>query len=178
VKLGVDAAGKPVYIPFKNLLPMVDPSDLVIGGWDICSQPLSKAMHNSRVLDYGLQQQLAPHMDNLVPLPGIHFGDFIAANQAERADNTIAGDKQTILETIRSDIRKFKEANQLDKVIIVWTANTERFSSVQVGVNDSAESLLAAIKRSEEEVSPSTLYATAAVLEGCSYLNGSPQVIF
>lgn len=28
------------------------------------------------------------------------------------------------LETIRSDIKRFKEDNKLDKIIILWTANT------------------------------------------------------
>lgn len=46
------------------------------------------------------------------------------------------------------------------------------------GNNDTAENLLAAIARGEEEISPSTLFAVASVLEGCSYINGSPQNTF
>ena len=34
------------------------------------------------------------------------------------------------VEKIRSDIRKFKEDTQVDKVIVLWTANTERFCKV------------------------------------------------
>lgn len=53
--------------------------------------------------------------------------DFIAANQADRADNLIAGEhKQAHLERIRADIRNFKQDNQLDNLIVLWTANTER----------------------------------------------------
>ena len=33
-------------------------------------------------------------------------------------------------------------------------------------------------QRGEEEISPSTLFAVASVLEGCSYINGSPQNTF
>lgn len=40
------------------------------------------------------------------------------------------------------------------------------------------ENLLAAIKRGEHEISPSTLYAVACVLEGVPYINGSPQNTF
>jgi myo-inositol-1-phosphate synthase len=60
----------------------------------------------------------------------------------------------------------------------LWTANTERFSSIVPGVNDTCENLLEAIRRNEEEISPSTLFAVASVLEGCSYINGSPQNTF
>merc|ERR1712232_563308 len=38
--------------------------------------------------------------------------------------------------------------------------------------------LLASIKRNESEVSPSTLFAVAAILEGVTYINGSPQNTF
>ena len=42
----------------------------------------------------------------------------------------------------------------------------------------SAEELLNSIQNNEEEVSPSTIFAVASVLEGCTYINGSPQNTF
>ena len=168
-----------VYIPFSSLLPMVHPNDLVIGGWDISKANLADAMQRAKVLDITLQQQLRPHMQHLVPLPSIYYPDFIAANQSERADNCLPGeDKNAHLEQIRKDIREFKAANKLDKVIVLWTANTERFASVQSGVNDTADNLLAAIAANEPEVSPSTIFACASILEGSIYINGSPQNTF
>ena len=53
-------------------------------------------------------------------------------------------------------------------MIVLWTANTERFCDVREGLNDTADNLLASIKRDEEEVSPSTLFAVASILEGVS----------
>lgn len=67
---------------------------------------------------------------------------------------------------------------QVDKVIVLWTANTERYSEVVEGLNDTSANLLASIQRGEAEVSPSTLYATACVLEGVPFINGSPQNTF
>ena len=63
-------------------------------------------------------------------------------------------------------------------MIILWTANTERFSEIQEGVNDTADNLLAAIEEDEDEISPSTLFAVASILTGCAYINGSPQNTF
>jgi len=82
------------------------------------------------------------------------------------------------VQKLRQDIREFKENNKLDKVIILWSANTERFCDVMEGINDTADNLLDAIKREEEEISPSTLFAVASILEGCTYVNGSPQNTF
>ena len=64
------------------------------------------------------------------------------------------------------------------QVIVLWTANTERFCDVREGLNDTADSLLESIRRSEAEVSPSTVFAVASILEGCCYINGSPQNTF
>ena len=37
------------------------------------------------------------------------------------------------------------------KVIVLWTATTERFSSVEIGLNDTAENLLASIHVSTDQ---------------------------
>ncbi|GAB5364869.1 hypothetical protein AAMO2058_001007200 [Amorphochlora amoebiformis] len=179
MKVGLDADGKEVYIPLKSVVPMVKPEDLVIGGWDISKMNLSDGMERACVFPHALQKKLRPLMKELRPLPSIYYPHFIAANQKERADNVIEGkDKQKHLNHIRSDIRAFKSKNRLDKVIVVWTANTERFSSVLKGVNDNSKSLLRAIRTSHSEISPSTVFAVASILEGCAYINGSPQNTF
>ncbi|KAF8320241.1 hypothetical protein F5887DRAFT_1289841 [Amanita rubescens] len=181
VQVGTDpVTGKEVHIPVCDVLPMVHPNDLVLGGWDISGASMDKAMQRAQVLDYDLQRQVTPHMALLgKPLPSIYYPDFIAANQEERADNVIPGnDKQAHLEHIRADIRKFKRDNELDRVVVFWTANTERYSDIITGVNDTADNLFAAIRTSHSEVSPSTLFAVAAILEGEPFVNGAPQNTF
>eukprot|EP00743_Colponemidia_sp_Colp-15_P000330 GILK01000381.1.p1 GENE.GILK01000381.1~~GILK01000381.1.p1 ORF type:complete len:547 (-),score=106.19 GILK01000381.1:136-1701(-) len=178
VRLGTDAQGNDVFIPLKDLLPMVNPNDIVVGGWDISNVNLADAMTRAEVLDWDLQRQLRPHMENLVPLPAIYYPDFIAANQADRANNLLPGTKAEQLAAVRQQIRTFKAQNQLDKIIVLWTANTERFAAIVPGVNDTADNLLAAIERGEDEISPSTIYATACMLEKTPYINGSPQNTF
>jgi len=135
-------------------------------------------MRRSKVLDVTLQDQLYEEMSTMQPLPSIYFPDFIAANQADRADNVLTGSKQEQMDRIRQDIRDFKAANGLDKVVVLWTANTERFAAIEEGINDTAENLLASIARGEEEISPSTLFAVACILEKTTYINGSPQNTF
>lgn len=139
---------------------------------------LGDAMKRSKVLDYDLQTKLYPLMKDIKPLPSVYFPDFIAANQGERAENVLTGTKQEQMDHLRNDIREFKAKHGLDKVIVLWTANTERFSSVEEGINDTAENLLESIERGEAEVSASTVFAVASILEGCTFINGSPQNTF
>ncbi|XP_068921753.1 inositol-3-phosphate synthase 1 isoform X2 [Petaurus breviceps papuanus] len=127
VNLGSDDHGQDIHVPFRALLPMVSPNDIIFDGWDISSLNLAEAMKRAQVLDWALQEQLWPHMEQLRPRPSIYIPKFIAANQESRADNLIIGSR----------------AQQRDL-----------------------------------EVSPSTLFAVASILEGCAYLNGAPQNTF
>jgi len=90
----------------------------------------------------------------------------------------LKGTKKEQIEHLRQDMRDFKAKHNLDKVIVLWSANTERFADIVEGVNDTADNLLAAINRDEAEISPSTMFAVACILEGVPYINGSPQNTF
>ncbi|CAK4032045.1 Inositol-3-phosphate synthase [Lecanosticta acicola] len=181
VKLGTDAdTGIEVNIPLQSMLPMVHPDDLVIGGWDISGMDMSAAMDRAQVLEPSLKSLVRKEMAGMKPLPSIYYPDFIASNQGDRADNIIPGSKacNEHVEHLRRDIREFKTSNGLDKVIVLWTANTERYADIIPGVNDTAENLMDSITNGHAEVSPSTMFAVASILENAPFVNGSPQNTF
>ncbi|TIC23220.1 putative myo-inositol 1-phosphate synthase [Wallemia mellicola] len=179
VRVGVDENGKDVNLPWGEILPLVHPNDLVLGGWDISSAPLDEAMRRASVLDWDLQRQVAPYMKDFKPLPSIYYPEYIATNQSARADNVLNKDqypnKKAHLEKVREDIRHFKAENDLDTVVVCWTANTERFSSIVEGKNDTADNLLKSVEENYEEISPSTIFALASILEDAPFVNGAPQ---
>ena len=76
------------------------------------------------------------------------------------------------------DISDFKAQNGLDKVIVMWTANTERYADIIPGVNDTAENLINSIKSGHTEIAPSTVFAVASIVENTPFINGSPQNTF
>lgn len=63
-------------------------------------------------------------------------------------------------------------------MLMKCSANTERYSELVNGVNDTADNLLNAVKSSHSEVAPSTLFAMASILEGVPFINGAPQNTF
>ncbi|CAI5756216.1 unnamed protein product [Candida verbasci] len=187
IKIGVDKEGNDVYAPFNSIVPFVNPNDLVVDGWDISGLTLDKAMKRAKVLDVTLQKQLEQHLKDHKPMESIYYPDFIALNQGDRADNIFnksangeikTDNKWSDVERIRKDIRDFKSKNNLDKVIVLWTANTERYAEVLPKVNDTADNLIEAIKSNHEEIAPSTVFAVASILEKIPYINGSPQNTF
>ncbi|KAH6994533.1 hypothetical protein EDB82DRAFT_556803 [Fusarium venenatum] len=180
-KLGTDAdTMRDFNIPFNEILPMVHPNDLVLGGWDISGMNLADAMDRAAVLEPSLKVQVRKEMAHMTPLPSIYYPDFIALNQEDRADNIRPGSRacSAHVETLRMDIREFKRAHELDKVVVLWTANTERYAQLLPGINDTADNLLKAIESGHKEISPSTVFAVACILENAPFLNGSPQNTF
>ena len=76
--------GLDVNVPFTAMLPMVNPVDLVVGGWDLSGVNMADAMRRAQVLDWDLQRKLDPMMRGMKPLPSAYFPDYIAANQRDR----------------------------------------------------------------------------------------------
>jgi myo-inositol-1-phosphate synthase len=110
MKLGTEAkTGKEINIPFHDVLPMVHPNELVVGGWDISGMDLAAAMDRAAVLEPTLKSMVKKEMAGMKPLPSIYYPDFIAANQEKRADNLLEGSKASMahVEKIRKDIRYF-----------------------------------------------------------------------
>lgn len=63
------------------MFPLLDPTKLVFGGWDINTDNLADAMQKAEVFDLDLQQKLIPYMQRYTPLRSIYYPDFIASNQ-------------------------------------------------------------------------------------------------
>lgn len=81
VRLGSGPTGEDVHVPLKSLLPMVNPDNIVVDGWDISGANLAEATERAQVLQPALQQQLRSQLALLKPRPSIFDPSFIAANQ-------------------------------------------------------------------------------------------------
>lgn len=176
--LGLGESLNPIYVPFYSMLPMVYPNSMIFDGWDISSANMAEAMARAQVFEPGLQDLLAPVMSKMTPRPAAFDPSFVARNQESRANNLIPGTKSMQVMQLRADIREFKLTHELDKIIVIWMGNTERFCKVQAGLNLTAKELLISLQDNASELSSSTMYGIAAVLEHCPFINGSPQNTF
>lgn len=108
LKLGTDEqTGEEINIPFHDVLPMVHPNDIVIGGWDISSMNIADSMDRAQVLEPALKSMVRKEMSLMKPLPSVYYPDFIAANQEDRADNVLEGNKACMahVDKLRKDIK-------------------------------------------------------------------------
>lgn len=52
-KIGVQGSQE-IYLPMNQILPLVNPNDVVIGGWDISGLNLADSMARAQVLEFNL----------------------------------------------------------------------------------------------------------------------------
>ena len=76
-----------MFKPIKDLVPMVNPVEMVISGWDISGADLYKACKRACVLEPSLIEALKPELEAIKPLPSVLNPDYIASNQSDRIDN-------------------------------------------------------------------------------------------
>ena len=116
-------------------------------------------------------------MNNMEILKGVYDASFLGESQHGTATHIVTSattffDK---VEHLRKDIRTFIETNKVDgHTTVIWSASVERPADVDF---ESADSLLQAIldNKPDCDISPSIMYAVAAALEGCSFVNGGSQ---
>ena len=151
---------------------MADPVNFVISGWDINNANLYEAVKRSHVLEPTLIEQLREDLEQITPLPAALNPDFIAANQADRMNNVMTGTNRDLIDNIKGHIRDMKA--RTDKVVVLWTANTEMFLTPEINTIDDLELRIA----DNSPLPASVLYCVACIEEQVLYLNGSPQNTF
>lgn len=158
-----------IFKTVKDIVPLVNPTDLEITGWDISSLNLYESAIRAEVLEPALVEQLKDELTALKPLKAVFNPKYIASNQSDRVDNVVEGTNAECVEKIRKDIQEFKQ--KVDKVIVLWTANTEEFYEKEIQTKEELDKLVA----DNAVVPASVLYSYATLQEGCVFLNGSPQ---
>ncbi|KAJ8599987.1 hypothetical protein CTAYLR_001813 [Chrysophaeum taylorii] len=149
--------------------------DAKIGGWDVRETRLGDALVEARILDPTLASEVRDEMNTMGVWPGVWDPEYIGETQHATATRTIEGSIPEKLERVRRDIRGFREGVD-GHTTVVWSASVEAPSALDPELVSTADRLLETLSDSRiERVPPSLVYAAAAALEGCSFVNGGSQ---
>jgi myo-inositol-1-phosphate synthase len=128
-------------------------------------------------------RQLRDEMNKIKVFRGVYDERFIGSSQHATATHILTQQEgpndSEALKCLRADIRYFRWRNGVvGHTTVIWSASVEPNSDLVLKFRSAAD-LLEAIDMTEEErggpLPPSLLYATAALLEGCSFINGGSQ---
>jgi myo-inositol-1-phosphate synthase len=171
IRLGKRTDGRSPMI--KDFVPLADLNDMVFGGWDIFTDSAYEAAANAKVLEKELLLQLKPFLDTIKPMPAVFDHNYIKLIDGPNVKK--GKNKRDLAEQLRADIRNFKKENKCDRLVMIWCASTESFQK-PAAVHASVEAFEKGLEASDPDISPSEIYAYAALQEGVPFANGAPNL--
>lgn len=161
-------------LPLAARTDLVPYEALVFGGWDVSADDLAKAAHLHQVLEPAQIEAVAPRLQRLRPWPAIADPDYCRG--VTGANVAPSGSLRERTDRVRDDLRRFRSEQELDEVVVVNLASTERQPDPASPSLASPEAFEAALDGGGEAITPAMLYAYAALREGMAYVNFTPSV--
>ncbi|RMF29473.1 MAG: inositol-3-phosphate synthase [Bacteroidetes bacterium] len=157
----------------KDFVPLSNLDDLVFGGWDIFEDNMYESAVKAEVLERSLLEQIRPELEQIRPMPAVFDKQYV-----KRLDGTHVkkgANKMELAEMLMEDIRRFKEENQCDRLVMIWCGSTEVYTAPGA-VHRTLESLEEGLRNNDPLIPPSMIYAYAAIKMGVPYANGAPNL--
>jgi myo-inositol-1-phosphate synthase len=76
---------------------------------------------------------------------------------------------------VRADLRRFRESEGLDRVVVVNLASTEAWPDLTSAVLADLDTFEKGLDADESVITPGMIYCYAAITEGCPYVNFTPS---
>jgi myo-inositol-1-phosphate synthase len=157
----------------KDFIPLAELDDLVFGAWDPIPDDALTAACKAGVLEEKDIERVADFLRGITPMPAVfdqHYVQRIHGSNVKRGK-----DKRELAEQLREDMRAFKQREKLDRIVVVWCASTEVFMT-PAPAHQSLAAFEQALEQNDQAISPSMLYAYAAICEGVPFANGAPNL--
>ncbi len=156
----------------KDFVPLAGLDDLVFGAWDPIPDDAYTAAKKAGVLEERDLEPIKDFLSGIKPMKAAFENRYVTRINGT---NVKTGSKREQAEALRQDIRDFKAQNGCDRVVLVWCASTEIY--IKAGPQHATiEAFEQAMDASDEAIAPSMLYAWAAIMEGCAFANGAPNL--
>ncbi len=157
----------------KDFLPLADINDLVISGWDIFEDTAYESAKNAQVLSNEHIELVKNELMAIKPMKAVFDKKYVKKLDGKHIKH--AENKYELAQMLMEDIKQFKKMHDLTNVIMVWCASTEIYIEEQE-VHKSLENFEKGLKENNEAISPSMIYAYAALKMGLPFANGAPNL--
>jgi myo-inositol-1-phosphate synthase len=171
IRLGKRTEGRSPKI--NEILPLATLDDLVFGGWDIFEDDCYAAARTAGVIETSLLDKVRTDLEQIKPWPAVFDQRYV-----KRLDgpNVKKGrNKRDLAEQVMEDIRRFKQAHGLDRMVMVWCGSTEVYMT-EGEAHASVQNFERALEEDDPAVPSSMVYAYAAIRMGIPYANAAPNL--
>jgi myo-inositol-1-phosphate synthase len=172
IRLGKRTEGRAPRV--SDFVPLAGLDDLVFGAWDPFPDDAYDSAINAGVLDrHAHVEPIADFLKSIKPMPAVFDQRYV--KKLEGVNVKPGRSKRAWADGLREDIRRFREENGCERLVMVWCGSTEIY--IRPGeIHQSLDAFERAIDEDHDDVAPSMLYAYAALMEGVPYANGAPNL--
>ena len=155
----------------KDWAPLAQLDDLVFTGWDIFGGNLYDAAKTAAVLDRDQLESMKDFLSSIEPLPAAFDQRWV--KRLTPKVQKVGKNKCDLANQIRNDIAEFK--TRTDRQVMIWCGSTEIYIEPSA-VHQTLEAFEKGLVEDDPNISPSMLYAWAALKEGIPFANGAPNL--
>jgi myo-inositol-1-phosphate synthase len=157
----------------RDFVPLAGLDDLVFGAWDIFEENAYEAALTAGVIEPALLERVRPELESVRPWPAVFDRQYVKRLDGPNVKH--GRGKRDLVEQLRADIRSFMRDQGAERAVMLWCGSTEAYQQ-----ESAAHSSIAAFERAldadDVTLTPSMLYAYAALLEGVPYANAAPNL--
>ncbi|HJR56425.1 MAG TPA: inositol-3-phosphate synthase [Rhizomicrobium sp.] len=157
----------------RDLLPLAPLADIVFASWDIFSDSAYEAALRADVLNRNDLEPLRDFLHEIKPMKAAF--DIRYVTRLDGPNGKAQNSKRGLAEALRQDIRDAIKRTGADRAVMVWCGSTEIYLTPS-SCHASIEAFEKGLDANDPNISPSQLYAYAAIMEGVPYANGAPNL--
>ncbi len=157
----------------KDFVPLADLNDLVFGGWDLFKDNAYVAAKKAGVLDKEHLEKLKGFLKGIEPMSAAFEQKWVKNLTPNNAKTSTS--KMDLAEQVMADIEAFRKKSKADRLVMIWCGSTEIYTEAQP-VHASLKAFEEGLRNSSPDISPSMIYAYAALKQGVPFANGAPHM--
>jgi len=157
----------------RDFVPLAGLDDLVFGGWDPISANVLEAARTCGVLEERDLAPLSAELEGIVAMDAVFNQRWVKKLDGARVKP--ATSKWDQAQALVEDIERFRSENDCERLVMVWCGSTEAYQEPSA-VHASVESFETGLRGGDENISPSQIYAYAALVSDVPFANGAPNL--
>ena len=164
---------QPRWKLIREIVPLAGLSDLVFGGWDIFPDNAYETAVKAGVVPADMLAAVRPEMEALKPWPAVFERAWV--RNLDGQHKKTGPTKKHLAQALMSDIEEFRRATRVDRCVMVWCGSTEVFVE-PTPTHATLSAFEKGLAENSPDISPSMIYAYAAIASGIPFANGAPNL--
>jgi myo-inositol-1-phosphate synthase len=157
----------------RDFVPLASLNDLVFGGWDVFPDDCYQGARQAGVLKKEDLDPVQTELQEIKPWTAVFKQEYVKNLHGPHVKK-----EKTHLELVnalKADIETFKREKKVSRCVMIWCASTEAYL-FSGPVHSSLGAFEEGLRKNDPSISPSMLYAYAALTSGIPFINGAPNL--